>query len=233
MKAALKFIMTVVGLLLIGLCLTTILLFTRFEGLLRDGLTHQAGRILHGEVRMEDMRFDWANQAIVFKGVSLLNPEGFTDREALRIGFLRVTPEPLTLFSRTPGVANIVVEDIQLHLQYHTDGKSNLGVFRTYADEWADRQETSGETVWGRPMRVERIQTESADVEVESLTPPAAPYTQTVAAHALESPGGEEAITGARTIHVLLQSFLDALRGTEGLPAELKSVLDQEETLAL
>ena len=73
MKAALKFIMTAVGLLLIGLCLTTILLFTRFEGLLRDGLTHQAGRILHGEVRMEDIRFDWANQAIVFKGVSLLN----------------------------------------------------------------------------------------------------------------------------------------------------------------
>lgn len=233
MKAALKFIMTAVGLLLIGLCLTTILLFTRFEGILRDGLTHQAGRILHGEVRMEDIRFDWANRAIVFKGVSLLNPEGFTDREALRIGYLRVTPEPLTLFSRTPGVAKIVVEDIQLHLQYHADGKTNLGVFRTYADEWAIRQETSDETVWGRPIRLDRIETESTAVGIESLTPPADPYTQTVAAHALESPGGEEAITGARTIHLMLQGFIDALRETEGVPRELKSVLEEEQVQAV
>ncbi len=228
MKAALKFIMTSVGLLLIGLCLATIMLFTRFEGLLRDGLTHQAGRILHGEVRLEDVRFDWANQTIVFKGVSLLNPEGFTDREALRIGFMRVTPEPLTLFSRTPGVAKISLEDIQLHLQYHTDGGTNLGTFLKYAGDWADKQERSEETVWGRPIRLNAIQTDDTAVDVEALTPAAKTYTQAVPAYTMESPGGEEAITGARTLHFMLQGFLDSLRQVDGLAPELKSVLERE-----
>lgn len=233
MKAALKFIMTSVGLLLIGLCLGTILLFTRFEGLLRDGLTHQAGRILQGEVRLEDIRLDWANQAIVFKGVSLLNPEGFTDREALRIDFVRVTPEPLTLFSRTPGVANIALEGIELHLQYHTDGASNLGVLLKHAGSWAERQEQSDETVWGRPIELARIQAAEATVDVEALTSSSPPQTRSVPAYTMESPAPDGAITGARTIHLLLQGFLDSLRKVEGLPPALQSVLDEERVQAV
>jgi hypothetical protein len=224
-KAALKFIMTAVGLLLIGLFLAMVLLLTQFEGYLRDGLTHQAGRILQCEVHLEAVRLDWVEQALVFKGVSLFNPENFTDREAVGIGSMTIKPDALTLFSRTPGIAQIALQDVQVHLQYKAGTGTNLGALMGHAEDWAEKQEAAEKTVWGRRLKLREIQSGEVAVKAEGLIPPTPTVSLTVPPFSVEDPGGEVAITGAKAIHLMLRGLMHEVRRVDGIVQPLKELL--------
>ena len=144
MKAAIKFIMTLTGLLLIAINIGTVLLLTQFEGLLRQGITRQAGQILGSEVHLEGVRIDWSRQAIEFKGISVFNPEGFSDREAFRLESAWVYPQWLAIFSKTPVIDQVRIGEAQLQLQYDEAKGTNLGAMMERARDWADQQTRGG-----------------------------------------------------------------------------------------
>ncbi|MCF6284477.1 MAG: hypothetical protein L3K26_04745 [Candidatus Hydrogenedentes bacterium] len=225
MKAALKFIMTAVGLLLIGLFLAVVLLLTQFEEYLRDGLTHQAGRILQCEVHLEAVRLDWVEQALVFKGISIFNPESFTDREAVAIGSMTIKPDALTLFSRTPGIAQLALQDVQLHLQYKAGSGTNLGTLMDYARDWAEKQEAAEKTVWGRRLKLREIQSDEVAVKAEGLLPPTPVISLTMPPFSVEDPGGGAAITGAKAMHLVLRGLMREGRRVDGIVQPLKDLL--------
>lgn len=225
MKAALKFIMTLVGLLLICANVGVVLLLTQFEGLLRDGLTHQAGQILGAEVHLEAVRLDWAEQALVFKGVSVFNPEGFTDREALRIDALWVRPDLLTMFARTPTIQEIAVQTVSLHLQYQPGTATNLGAMMARAREWSDGQAGGERRVWGRPMQVDRLRSDPVAFQVRSSEPASAEMALEVAAFAVDDPAAGEAVSGARVIHLILKHVMRRLVAVEAMPGPAQELL--------
>jgi hypothetical protein len=224
-RAALKLIMTVVGLLLIGTFVALILLFTQFEELLRDGLTHQAGRILKCEVRLEGVRVDWTQQALVFKGFTLFNPEGFTDREALRIGTMTVKPEALSIFSKTPGVSRITVDDVRLHLQYKAGSGTNIGGLSEHARDWAEKQEVAEESVWGRRFKLKMIESAPIVVKIEGLIPPTPVVSLESPAFTVDAPGGGAAITGAKATQLLFRGMLGEIRRLDGVVDPLRGLL--------
>jgi len=226
MRGALKFIMTAVGLALIGLFIAAVLLLTQFEGLLRKGLTHQAGRVLECEIRLEGVRFDWLEQALVFKGVSLYNPAEFTDREAVRVGSLVVKLDPLTLFSKTPRIREIHLRETSAHLQYKIGAGTNLGVLMAHAGTWADRQDAGELPLWGRPIKIHAIRADAVDLKVEGLAPPTPTAPLPVAAYTVDAPGGGEAIPVARAVELLFRSLLHEARQLDTMAAPLKELLN-------
>lgn len=225
MKAAIKFIMTLTGLLLIGMAIATVLLLTQFEGALRSALTHQASRILQCDVHLESLRIDWSEQALLFKGVSLFNPTGFTDREAVRVGTLLVKPEPLTLFSRTPGVSRISLKDAEVHLQYKVGTGTNVGTLMDHARLWAEKQEAAEEPVWGRRVLLREIQAAEVAVKAEGLVPPTPTIPVTVPPFSVEDPGGEAAVSGAKAMHLMFRGFLRQLRQLDTVIQPLRELL--------
>lgn len=225
MKAALKFIMTTVGLLLIGMFLFAVLLLTQFENYLRDGLTYQAGRVLQCEVHMEGVRLDWSKQALIFKGITLLNPEAFTDREAIRIGAMLIQPDPMTIFSKTPGVARIALRDVQVHLQYKLGTGSNIGALADHARVWSEMQDAEERPVWGRRLKLHNIQSDSVSVTAEGLVPPTPTIALTAAPFTIESPEGDASISGARIMYLLLRGLTYEIRQVDGIVPALKNLL--------
>lgn len=225
MKAALKFIMTLAGLLLIGLNIGVMLLVTQFEGVLRGGLTHQAGKILGAEVRLEAVRLDWAEQALVFKGVTIFNPEGFTDRDALRVASLVVRPDPMSIFARTPAVRQVSLEGAEVHLQYKADNGSNLGAMLDHARAWTESQADGEKRVWGRHVNVRELRSDPVKLQVERIEPAAAPVSRTLEAFTIADPGGDEAVSGARVIHLVLKGLMKQLTAAQGLSAPVRELL--------
>lgn len=231
MKAALKFIMTLVGLLLIAINIGVLLLITRFEGLLREGLTHQASQILNAEVHLEAVRIDWTEQALVFKGVSVFNPEGFTDREAIRIDALQVRPDLLTVFSKTPALREIVLHAAEVHLQYKPDAGTNLGAMMEQARQWSDQQVDGEKRVWGRPMSVAQMRSDTVALRVRSVEPASPELPLTLDAFAVDDPGKGQAVTGAGIIHLVIQNLMHRLTSLDGLSGPVQELLAGESDL--
>lgn len=217
MKAAIKFIMTLTGLLLIGATIGTVLLLTQCEGLLRQGITRQAGQILTGEVHLEGVRFDWSHQAMEFQGISVFNPEGFSDREALRIESVWVYPEWLAIFSRRPVIDQIRIRQARIQLQYDEAKGTNLGAMMERARIWADQQTRGEAWVLGRPVNIRKIICEPVEIKVESVSPPQPPIGLSMNAFTVEKPAGDEAVSGARAIHLVLQGMARQLGSLDGL----------------
>ena len=225
MKAALKFIMTAVGLLLIGLFIVVALLLTRFEGVLRDGLTYQAGRILQSEVRLESARFDWSERAFVLKGVTVFNPEGFTDRDAIRIEAFTVKPDPLTLFSKNPTIAHVGLRGTEVHLQISAEQQNNLGTLVRHVDGWVAKQEAGHKTTWGRQVRLREIRGGAVNGHVEKLLPPTSTVPLEVAPFNVSVGDGEHVSSGAGILLKTLNTLAEEIRQVDGLDAVLKDTL--------
>lgn len=217
MRAAIKFIMTLVGLLLIAANIGTVLLLTQFEGVLRSGITRQAGQILRGEVHLEGVRIDWSHQALEFRGISVFNPEGFSDREAMAIESAWVRPQWLTIFAKTPVIDQVSIHGARIQLQYDEGRGTNLGAMMTHARDWADQQTRGEEWVLGRPVKIREITCDTAQIEAESVTPPQPPVSLTMNPFTVANPSGEEAVSGARGIQLVLQSVAKQLGSLDGL----------------
>lgn len=225
MKAAIRFILTTIGLLLIGAFIAAVLLLTQFEGTLRDLVTSRASRILGADVHLEGVRLDWARQGMVLKGVSVMNPEGFTDRTALRIESVSLEPDPLTLFSKTPRVKRVHAEGGVVHLQYKAGSGTNVGALMNQARAWAESQDADEKAVWGRRVKVHSIVSSNVDTRVESISPPTPAIPLAIEAFTLEDPGQGNPVSGARMVYLGLRGFLRQLSSLEGISATLRQAL--------
>jgi len=217
--------MTLVGLLLIGVNAGVVLLMTQFEGLLRDGLTHQATQILKADVHLEAVRIDWAEQALVFKGVSIFNPAGYTDREAVRIDTLWVRPDLRTIFAKTPTIREISLQAAEVRLQYKSGTGTNLGAMMEQARQWSDEQAEGEKWVWGRPMRVALMRSDPVNLSVRSIEPPSADTPLAFDGFSVEDPGGGAAVSGARVIHLVLKNLMRRLATLDGLAGPVQELL--------
>jgi hypothetical protein len=225
LKAALKFILTSVGLLLIGLNLGVVLLLTRFEGVLRDGLTHQAGQILKADVHLEAVRVDWAEQALVFKGVTVFNPEGFSDREVLKIESVWVRPSLLTVFSKTPEIREIALENAAVQLQYKPGSGTNLGAMMAHARAWGDEQAEGARWTLGRPMAIRMLRSNPVPLGVRSVDSTGPEASLSVDAFSLTDPAGDTPVSGARVIHLILRSLMKRVTQVESLEEPARELL--------
>lgn len=223
--------MTLTGLLLIGITIGTVLLLTQFEGALREGLTRKASQILKADVHLEAVRIDWSAQALDFKGVSVFNPEGFTDREAMRIESLQVRPQWTTVFSKTPVIREVALQGTRVHLQYKLGAATNLGAMMAHARHWTALQAEGERWVLGRPMTVAEIQSAPVALVHASMDPPVLEGTVTVEAFRVADPGNGEAVTGARVIHLVLKSLMKQFTLTNGLSDGLRELLIGESDL--
>jgi len=225
MKAALKFIMTAIGLLLIAVNIGTIILLTRYEGVLRDGLAKRAGAILQADIHLEAVRFDWARQALVFKGVSIFNPEGFSDREAMRVEAMRVYPNWMTIFSKEPELSRIYLEQPELHLQYKAGTGTNLGAMMEHARHWGELQAEGDKRVWGRPLHLRELQSDPLKLHVKCTLPPTPEVSLAVDAFTVKNPGGDEAVSGARVMHVVLKTVMKRLASINTIVQPVRELL--------
>ena len=228
MKAALKFIMTLAGLVLIAANIGALLLLTRFEGLLRDGLTHQAGQILQAEVHLEAIRMDWSEQALVFKGVSVFNPAGFTDREALRIDSLWVRPNLMTVFAKTPLIDEILLEGSEVHLQLQPATGTNIGAMLNHARAWAEQQSGGEKRTWGRPVSVREIRSEPVSLEILRPENSSSGTSMAVAPFSQVDPAAGKTVSGARVLHLILRSLMKQLTVVDGLEEPVREFLLSE-----
>lgn len=167
MKSCLKTIMTLVGLVLIGLGLLGIFAATQLDKSATTFMQAGLEYVYQTDVEVDDVHVALANPAIEIEGIRIMNPPPFKEGEpALSMDTVRVLIDVPSLFSRAPTLPSVEVTNPQVTVRYRVGGGTNIGQLLASADRFEQRRDDS-ETPFGarRRFRVGSLDSEGGTMQ--------------------------------------------------------------------
>ncbi len=220
MKAAIKFIMTATGLLLIGIAVGIILLSTQLEGLATGQVERRMGNMLGTDVSVEKIRWAPLELGIALDQVTVFNPPAFKPEPAIYCESILIRFRPETVFSETPTIAKVSVEGMDLTLRYGSEGANLLtlaGNARDFAEAEAARENRRRKPV------IETV----ACAESKLRIAPGPPIPLTIAAFEVKKEEGVAGIPAAKGVSVLLRSVFEEALTLRGLAGDVRSLFQR------
>jgi uncharacterized protein involved in outer membrane biogenesis len=101
--------------------------------------------VFQSQVSVDGMSVYPLLAAVEIRGISVENPEGFAAGEAMRIPRTRIRFDAMSLFSDTPVIDSILVEDADVTLHYELGNGTNLGTLARNARTHAAAVEVEAE----------------------------------------------------------------------------------------
>lgn len=237
MRAALKLIMILTGLLLLVAAAGLLLLAAPLEKLARTQVEQRLGKILQTEVSIAKLQVSPRDQALEIVDLAIHHPSGFDAGEMLHCSRLLLYPELSTLLSATPRIREIRADGVLLQLRHTTDAGINLHQTLKAAqahdpsDESSPLQPSEEQTApvrKQRRFRVERFTSSGARITASSSLLPIALPSLDLPPFSKDLP--DEAISPARVTYLLLRTLLVETISLDTLPRALAERL--AETLA-
>ncbi len=218
MRAALKFIATSIGLLLIAVAVGGLALSARGSGLLKGPVAGRLERVFQGEVDFARLRPAALARGLAIEDLVVHNPPGFKDAAAISCERVLVQPDFTTLFSEHPTFRRVFVEGLRVDLRYKPGEGTNLGQLAKNA---ARRAEILAETPGARCIVVDKLEVGRAKIKVAGT-----PLALTVPAFGVEHlsegqplPAPKLVVLGLRTLVLetvtlkgLLRPVIDLLK---------------------
>lgn len=110
----LKFFMTLIGLVLIAAGVGAVALSTQFEKYGRGWVEDRLAHLFDTRVELESIELAPLQRGVVLRGLTVFNPEGFDPAPAFRVGRAAVSLDPRTLFSTTPTVDLLAIDNFEV-----------------------------------------------------------------------------------------------------------------------
>ena len=166
MFAALRFGMTLIGLLLIAIAIGGIVLFTQMEGTARRFLEAQASQVFDAEVKIGRLTWTLSNPGVLLEDISIQNPEGFADKPAYTCDAVHFRFRPETLFSENPAIATMEVIGSKANLDYTLGKGTNLGHLAQNATEYEEEHATTPQPFWKRDIYIDQFKSDPTSLKV-------------------------------------------------------------------
>lgn len=216
MKAAIKFVMIVVGLALIAVSVAGLIFSSRLEGLLRPRLESRLGHIMGTDVEIAALQIAPARRGIELIDVTVLNPPSFKLGPALECKKITVRPVLQSLFSSAPAIEEILLDGMIIHLRYELGEGTNLGYLARQAASLAE-QPATGWPIMRRALRVNSIRCSVADMKIRSNVTPGIPLSLRIEAFELKDVGDGRPVSAAKLTSIILKSILMEVVTLKGL----------------
>jgi hypothetical protein len=152
MKSCLKTIMTLVGLVLIGLALLGIFAATQLDKSATTFMQTGLQYVYQTDVEVDDVHVALANPAIEIKGIRIMNPPSFKQEPAVTMEKIRVVIDVPSLFSAAPTLPSVEVLNPHVTVRYRVGEGTNIGELLSNADRFEARRDDS-ETPFGARRR--------------------------------------------------------------------------------
>jgi hypothetical protein len=223
MRAALKAIIIITGLVLIAMSAVPLFLGARSDtaaGLLRERLEAGFSHAFGSDAELESIRLRPFRNECELRGLTLDNPPPFKAGEALSCGRVLIKLDYRTIFSGTPVIDRIVLEETRAEIRYRPGEGTNLGTLAKQASALAEALEASGKT---RRWRVRAFEVQGAKVYLPGVPVPfnVAPFT----VRELES---GEPVSAAKLAAVALKSLIMETLTLKGLLSPAANLLRDE-----
>jgi uncharacterized protein involved in outer membrane biogenesis len=151
-KLFLKSVLTLVGLVLILLGVGVLVASSQADRWGSPLIARYLTNVFQSQVSVDGMSVYPLLAAVEIRGISVENPEGFTAGEAMRIPRTRIRFDAMSLFSDTPVIDSILVEDADVTLHYELGSGTNLGTLARNARNHTAAAEVEAEAEPVRPM---------------------------------------------------------------------------------
>lgn len=125
--------MIVAGMALIGSGVGAVAFAPALEPHLRRHIAASLGEILGTRVDVGALKPAWIEGGLALENVVVHNPPGYKEEAAAVLDRVLIQPEVMTVFSKSPTLACVVLEGTQLKLRYRPGEGTNLGYFKERA----------------------------------------------------------------------------------------------------
>ncbi len=168
MKFFFKFLVTTLGLVLIGVALVALFMATQLESNLKGGIERSLNYIYQAPVRVDAVHVILSQGALDLEGLTIFNPEPFKKGPAVEVGHVHVEFVPKTLLSRTPTIRNVTLQDARIHLRLEAGRGTNLGRLDENATRLVEGKTSGAPATARRTFIVQEFRSDDARVEFSS-----------------------------------------------------------------
>ena len=166
MKSCLKTIMTLTGLVLIGLALLGIFAATQLDKSATTFLQTGLRYVYQTDIEIDDVHVALANPAIEIEGIRIMNPPTFKQEPAVTMESVRVVIDVPSLFSRAPTLPAVEVLNPQVTVRYRVGEGTNIGTLIASADRFEARRDESAAPIGvRRRFRVGSLQSDGGTMQ--------------------------------------------------------------------
>lgn len=203
MFGPIKFIMTAIGLVLIGIAVAILLLSNPIQDLARHRLENAISEYYGAETTIDDIRIVPLEKGIELVGVTVYNPEPFPHEPAFQCERVLLQVDPATLFSPNPTFAKVEVENPQVQLRYDVGEGTNLGALFASAKTAA-----AADTAEGRTAVVHNMSASDAKVTLTSNALLDIPFPIEISPFQLEEVTPEKPVSAWEASRIFLKTLL-------------------------
>jgi len=219
MRAMLKFLMIVTGLVLIAVAAALLFFSETLQDLGRRQAEERLARVLGSTVTIEELKVHPLQGNVELLGLAVHNPEGFRNGDALRCARLLIDAELFTLLSATPRIQHILAEDLEVELRHELPRGTNFGALVGAADaRGRAATENPGEpaTAPRRRLLVEQVVSNGGQVRISSNVVPGTGVSLELEPFTVALAG--ERLMPAQLVATLLRSIARESIGLDGIP---------------
>jgi len=221
MFAPIRFVMTGIGLALIGIAVAILAFSTTLERLAGRQLAERVRATSGVNVMLDAIRISPLQASLRLEGVKVENPEEWGKGTALELSAVRIRPDWKTLFSQTPTIREIRLEGAEAHLDYGLRRGTNIGaIIRAAAGAQPSESPVPQEETNPKRVRLERLVVDGGTVKLAKV-----PMPIKVEPFELDMSGEGEALTGRRIAAVILRSLMTQVLTVNGLLNPVRNAL--------
>jgi len=227
MLGTLRFIMTAIGLILIGIGVVGMLVLTQGNDFVCAELETRLSRLFGTKATIEELGVEWLDGAIALRGVTLENPEQFKEGPAVEIEEVVVAFNAATIFAPNPVIERLATKGTLINLRYQIGKGTNVGALLKHAQE-AGAEATGVPGVFHREVIVQRVDCQEAKVKLKNLILPTPPATLNVAPFTIEEVDASNPVRAGKVAAIFLRSVAREAITLKGMLGPVKNLLERD-----
>jgi uncharacterized protein involved in outer membrane biogenesis len=229
LRAIAKAVFIGVGLILIAVAVGLILLSTQADKLARLQLEKILSHALKTTVTVDSAEVALLAQTLKVQGLTVANPAGFeSENPAMRFNRVQIQFHAGSLLSDTPVIEQILLDGVDVNLQFDTKEGTNLGVLMHEAERTSLERRSEQPRSLRRQYEIRSLRCENARIEFETSLVPTSGLGLDISPFTLEDISREHPVTASQISAIFLKSLLTEALTFKGLLRPVGEFLRRE-----
>ena len=228
--ALIRFAVTAVGLILIGVAVLVLLLFTQWDRVLSAGLERSMTYVFGAETRIESLSADPFTGVLNINGLTVMNPEGFEPEPAMTFERVRIYFDTPSLVTETPTIRLVRLEGGTVRLRHEAGRGSNIqALTRGRGGETAETRPLRGKRNGGlarRHVKIDRLETDGTNLNLSTNLLPVGEPSIEVAPLTLRDVSPEQPVSTTYLTAVFVRNLLAEAVGVRSILEPLMDALE-------
>lgn len=222
MKAAIKFGMTTVGLVLIMIGIGGLVVYTQAERFTAKSIAEMLSSSFDSRAEVGSISIAPTKKALILHNVKLKNPAKFKDGDALTSERVIVKLDPFSLLGKSPTIEQLTFINTVIHYRYEVFQGTNIGKLAKQFESISENDSATPQFV------IQNVRCKDAKVEFSTNLIPKANVDLNLVTVELNDLENEEPINAAKASSIILRSLIKETLTLKGLLSPIMKQLRKE-----